>query len=123
MSHQIQKIKSLRNGEKALCDNMVLIQFNESNMVTAENLSNLLKMATVKFTVLTNKHGVGASNRQKETSYRSQMGLRLGGIENNPKSIIETWQSIRKKLMPRMTNVDTISAVELFRAHLTGAAT
>ena len=99
MSHQIQKIKSLRQGEKALRDN-VPIRFNEWNTVTAGNLSNLPKTATVKFTVLTNNHGVGASNRQKETSYGSQMGLRLDRIEDNPKSVIETWQSIRNELMP-----------------------
>ena len=66
--------------------------------MTAGNLSNLPKKATVKFTVLTNNHGVGTSNRQKETSYGSQIGLRLGdhSIEDNPKSAIaETWQSIR----------------------------
>ena len=89
MSHQIQKIKSLRQGEKALRDN-VPIRFNEWNTVTVGNLSNLPKMATVKFTVLTNNHGVGASNHQKETSHRSQMGLRLDCIEDNPKSVIET---------------------------------
>lgn len=122
MSQQIQKIKSLRQGEKALRDN-VPIRFNEWNTVTAGNLSNLPKTATVKFTVLTNNHGVGASNRQKETSYGSQMGLRLDRIEDNPKSVIETWQSIRNELMPRMADVDAVSAVELFGAHLTGAAT
>ena len=122
MSLQINKIKSLRNGEKALHDN-VLIQFNEWNTVTVGNLSNLPKMATVKFTVLTNNHSVGASNRQKETSYRSQMGLRLDRIEDNPRSVIKTWQSIRNELMPRMANVDAVSTVELFGAHLTGSVT
>ena len=107
MSHQIQKIKSLRQGEKALRDN-VPIRFNEWNTVTAGNLSNLPKTATVKFTVLTNNHGVGASNRQKETSHGSQMGLRLDRIEDNPKSVIETWQSIRNELMPRMADVDAV---------------
>jgi hypothetical protein len=70
---QINKIKSLRQGEKALRDG-IPIRFNEWNPVTAGNLSNLPKTATVrrKFTVLTNNHGVGASNRQKETSYGSQ---------------------------------------------------
>ena len=97
---QIHKIKkSLRQGEKALRDG-VPIRFNEWNSVTAGSLSNLPKTATVKFTVLTNNHGVGASNRQKETSYGSQMGLRLDRIEDNPKSVIETWQSIRNELMP-----------------------
>ena len=89
MFHQIQKIKSLRQGEKVLRDN-ILIRFNEWNTtVTVGNLSNLPKMATVKFTVLTNNHGgVGASNHQKETtSYGSQMGLRLDHIEDNPKSL------------------------------------
>ena len=120
---QIHKIKkSLRQGEKALRDG-VPIRFNEWNSVTAGSLSNLPKTATVKFTVLTNNHGVGASNRQKETSYGSQMGLRLDRIEDNPKSVIETWQSIRNELMPRMADVDAVSAVELFGAHLTGAAT
>ena len=125
MSHQIQKIKSLRQGEKALRNN-VLIRFNEWNTtVTAGNLSNNLpKMAMVKFTVLTNNHSLGASNRQKGTSYGSQMGLRLDRIEDNPKSIIKTsWQSIRNELMLRIANVDAVSAVELFGAHLTGAAT
>ena len=123
MSHQIQKIKSLRQGEKTLHDN-VPIQFNEWNTVTAGNLSNLPKKATVKFTVLANHHSVGASNRQKETSYdRSQMGIRLDHIEDNPKSIIKTWQSIRNELMPRMADVDAVSAVELFGSHLTRAAT
>ena len=51
------------------------------------------------------------------------MGLRLDRIEDNPKSVIETWQSIRNELMPRMVDVDAVSAVELFGAHLTGAAT
>lgn len=86
-------------------------------------ISNLPKTATVKFTVLTNNHGVGASNRQKETSHGSQMGLRLDRIEDNPESVIETWQSIRNELMPQMADVDAVSAVELFGAHLTGAAT
>ena len=91
MSHQIQKIKSLRQGEKALCNN-VPIGFNEWNTVTVGNLSNLPKMTTVKFTVLTNNNSVGASNRQeKETSYGSQISLRLDRIEDNPKSVIETW--------------------------------
>ena len=90
----------------------------------AGNLSKLLlKTTTVKFTVLTNNHGVGASNRQKETSNGSQMGLRLDRIEDNPKSIIETWQSIRNELMPLMADVDAVSTVELFGAHLTGAPT
>ena len=87
MSHQILKIKSLRQGEKALRDN-VPIRFYEWNTVTTGNLSNLPKTAMVNFTVLTNNHGgVGASNRQnKETSYGSQMGLtRLDHIEDNPK--------------------------------------
>jgi hypothetical protein len=119
---QIQKIKSLRQGEKALRDN-VPIRFNEWNTVTAKNLSNLPKTATVKFTVLTNNHGVGANNRQKETSHGSQMGLRLDRIEDNPKYVIETWQSMRNELMPRMADVDAVSAMELFGAHLTGAAT
>ena len=90
----------------------------------AGNLSNLPKITMVKFTVVTNNQGVGASIKsQKETSSRSQMGLRLDCIEDNPKSVIETWQSIRKELMPRMANVDAVSAVELFEAHLTGPAT
>ena len=123
ISLQITKIKSLRNGEKALRDN-VPIRFNEWNTVTVGNLSYLPKAATVKFTMLTNNHGVGASNLQKETSYGSQMGLRLECIaDRNPKSVIKTWQSIRNELMPRMANSDAISAVELFGAHLTGAAT
>jgi hypothetical protein len=51
---QINKIKSLRQGKKALCDG-VPIRFNEWNPVTAGNLSNLRKTAMVKFTALTNK--------------------------------------------------------------------
>ena len=53
----------------------------------------------------------------------AKKGLRLDHIEDNPKSVIETWQSIRNELMPRMADVDAVSAVELFGAHLTGAAT
>ena len=69
--------------------------------------------------VLTNNHGVG----QKETSYGSILSHRLDRIEDNPKPVIETWMSIRNELMPRMTDVDAVTAVELFEAHLTGQAT
>ena len=119
----LSKSKSLRQGEKALHDN-VPVQFNEWNTVTAGNLSkNLPKTATVKFTVLTNNDGVGASNCQKETSYRLEIGLRLDRIEDNLKSVIETWQSVRNELIMQMADVDTVSAVELFGAHLTGTTT
>ena len=33
----------------------------------------------------TNNHSVGASNRQKETSYRSQMGLKVCGANRKKK--------------------------------------
>ena len=92
-------------------------------MVTAGNLSNLPKTAMVKFTVLTNNTVWEPVTAKRRPHMETKMGLRLDLIKDNPKSVIETWQSIRKELMPRMANVDAVSAVELFEAHLTGPAT
>ena len=116
------RMSHLRSGEKKLRDN-VPIRFNDWNPATERALKDLPETALIKFTVLTNNHGVGAGTGQKETSYGSILNRRLDRIEDNPKPAIETWMSIRNELMPRMTDVDAVTAVELFEAHLTGQAT
>ena len=61
------------------------------------------------------------AKRKPHTDHKWALGC-LDRIKDNPKSVIKTWQSIRNKLMPQMADVDTVSTVELFGAHLTGAA-
>ena len=92
-------------------------------MSSSKNSYSLLVVKeSVKFTVLTNNHG-GVGARSKTTgnsSFGSITGRRVDQIEDNLKQVIKTRQSIRNELMPKMLDVDAISAVELFEAHLTG---
>ena len=48
------------------------------------------------------------------------MAVKLDRIEDNQKAVIEIWQAIFNELLPAMVDVDAITAVELFSAHLTG---
>ena len=116
------KAAVLRNGEKNLRDN-VPIRFNEWSSKGAKDMLDLPKAATIKLSILSHHHGTGASSKGKDTSYGSINGLRLDRIEDNPKPVIATWMSIRNELLPRMLDMDAISAVELFQSHLTGPAT
>jgi len=116
----LQAAKKLRLGEKALRDN-VPIRINEWTY-NASELKDMHKSCFVQFSLLTNNHGVGGSKNKKETSYGSKFSLRLNHIEDNPKAVIQTWQAIRNEILPCMTDVDGISTVELFQAHLTGIA-
>ena len=116
----LQAAKKLRLGEKALRDN-VPIRLNDWTINTGD-LKDMHKSCFVQFSVLTNNLGVGGAKNKKDTSYGSKHSLRLNHIEDNPRAVISTWQAIRNEILPCMTDVDGISAVELFQAHLTGIA-
>lgn len=93
-ANKSNKKPGTRNGEKNIHDN-VPIRFNDWRGASTASLKDLLKTALVKFTVLTNNHGMGARNKTTaNTSFGSIIGRRLDRIEDNPKQVIETWQSI-----------------------------
>ena len=83
---------------------------------------SLSKANSVKFSVLTHNHGVGVKAGLKDCSIGTKSSMKLDRIEDNPKAVIEVWQSILNELLPAMIDVDPITEVELFEAHLTGAA-
>ena len=110
----------LRNGEKSLRDN-VPIRFNEWS--TAESKSRAdNKTSLVKFSVLTRNHDVGSKGNVRDCSVGTKSSVKLERLEDNPKAVIEVWQVIINELLPAMTDVDAITEVELFEAHLTGSA-
>ena len=115
----------LRAGEKNLRDN-VPIRFNDWASVGGSKKDPDLmysKVNTIKFSVLTHNHGVGLKSiGTKDCSIGTKSSLKLDRIEDNPKAVIEVWQSILNELLPAMIDVDPITGVELFEAHLTGAA-
>lgn len=111
----------LCNGEKDLWDN-VPIHFNKWSLDRVKEATHLPKTAIVKFMVHTHIHGVGAATRVKDTSCGSISNPCLDRTEDNPKPVIKTWMSICNKLLPRMLDVDLLTVVELFQAHLTGVA-
>ena len=65
---------------------------------------------------------MGAKAGIKDCSVGTKSSLKLDRIEDNPKAVIEVWQSIFNKLLPAMLDVDPITGVELFEAQLTGSA-
>ena len=114
--------KALRNGEKSLRP-QVPIRFNDWSLGgSGSTLKDAHKDALVKFTVLTHNLGVGGRAKAKDMSCGSKTLSKVDRIEDNPKAIIETWQGIFNELLPSLIDVDPISAVELFQAHLTGIA-
>ena len=85
---------SLRSGERALREN-VPIHFNDWTSVSlSQAKEEQPKSSLVKFSVLTNNHGVGGRANKSDCSYGSKTALKLGRIEDNPRAIIETWQII-----------------------------
>ena len=113
---------TLRNGEKSLRDN-VPIRFNEWSSAGAAPKDIVPKSALVKFSVLTNNHGVGGTGKFSTSCFGTKTALKLELIEDNPRSTITCWQSIFNELLPAMPDVSPITAVELFQAYLTGTAT
>ena len=113
----------LRAGEKNLRDN-VPIRFNDWATTGGSKKDPELhsKNNVIKFSVLTHNHGVGMKTGQKDCSIGTKSSFKLDRIEDNPKAVIEVWQSILNELLPAMIDVDPITGVELFEAHLTGAA-
>ena len=84
--------------------------------------SDQTKTSLVKFSVLTHNHGVGSKGNSRDCLIGTKSSLKLDRLEDNPRVVIEVWQSIFNKLIPAMIDVDPITAVELFEAHLTGSA-
>ena len=112
----------LRSGEKSLRDN-VPIRFNDwSTAGSRKEAADAAKTAIVKFSVLTHNHGLGGKSNARDCSVGTKSSLKLDRLEDNPKAVIEVWQSIFNELLPAMIDVDPITAVELFEAHLTGSA-
>ena len=113
----------LRAGEKNLRDN-VPIRFNDwaTTGGSKKDSETYAKANTIKFSVLTHNHGVGIKSGTKDCSIGTKSSLKLDRIEDNPKAVIEVWQSILNELLPAMIDVDPITGVELIEAHLTGAA-
>jgi hypothetical protein len=111
----------LRNGEKSLRDN-VPIRFNEWSTAESKSRADQNKTSLVKFSVLTHNHGVGSKGNARDCSVGTKSSLKLDRLEDNPRAVIEVWQSIFNELLPAMIDVDPITAVELFEAHLTGSA-
>ena len=125
MSSNNLKVRGLvlRSGEKNLRDN-VPIRFNDwaTTGGSKKDSETYSKANTIKFSVLTHNHGVGIKTGTKDCSIGTKSSLKLDRIEDNPKAVIEVWQSILNELLPAMIDVDPITGVELFEAHLTGAA-
>ena len=113
----------LRAGEKNLRDN-VPIRFNDwaTSGGSKKDTETNAKANIIKFSVLTHNHGVGVKTGLKDCSIGTKSSMKLDRIEDNPKAVIEVWQSILNELLPAMIDVDPITGVELFEAHLTGAA-
>ena len=112
----------LRSGEKALRDN-VPIRFNDwATIGGSKKDPDASKANIIKISVLTHNHGVGSKNTSKDCSIGTKSSLKLDRIEDNPKAVIEVWQSILNEMLPALIDVDPITAVELFEAHLTGSA-
>ncbi len=115
-------VSSLRNGEKNLRDN-VPIRFNEwanASRLTPDETAP--KSSFVKFSVLTSNHGIGGTGKSSASSLGTRASLKIAIVEDNPREVIQVWQSIFKELLPAMIDVNPITAVELFQAHLTGTA-
>ena len=113
----------LRSGEKSLRDN-VPIRFNDWAVIggSKKDTADMTKTSLIKFSVLTHNHGVGGKANTRDTSVGTKSSQKLDRLEDNPKAVIEVWQSIFNELLPAMIDVDPITAVELFEAHLTGSA-
>ena len=110
----------LRNGEKSLCNN-VPIRFNKWSTADSKAREDI-KTSLVKFFVLTHNHGVGRKGNARDFSVGTKISLKLDQLEDNPIEVIEVWQSIFNELLPSMIDVDPITEVDLFEAHLTGSA-
>ena len=65
---------------------------------------------------------MGGKATSRECSVGTKSSLTLDRLEDNPKAVTEVWQSIFNELLPAMINVDLITVVALFEAHLTGSA-
>ena len=113
----------LRNDKKSLCDN-VPIRLNNWAMIrgSKKDTADATKTSLIKFSVLTHNHGVGGKTNIQDCSVGTKSSLKLDRLEDNPKAVIEVWQSIFNELLPAMIDVNPITAVELFEAHLTGSA-
>jgi hypothetical protein len=112
----------LRNGEKKTRD-LVAIRINDWATPGVSLKEPLGKHNLVKFSVLTHNHGMGGRGKNLSSSFGTKMAVKLDRIEDNQKAVIEIWQAIFNELLPAMVDVDAITAVELFSAHLTGTAT
>ena len=113
----------LRAGEKNLRDN-VPIRFNDWAVLGGpkKDTADVTKTSLIKFSVLTHNHGVGGKATSRDCSVGTKSSLKLDQLEDNPKTVIKVWQSIFNELLPAMIDVNPITAVELFEAHLTGFA-
>lgn len=111
----------LRQGEKSLRDR-VPIRFNDWSTIRMNQLEDVPKTAIVKFSLLTHNHGVGGTGAKSSSSFGTRSVMKIGSIEDNPREVIMGWQFIFKEMLPAMIDVDPITAVELFMAHLTGTA-
>ena len=111
----------LRNGEKKTRD-LVAIRINDWATPGVSLKEPLGKHNLVKFSVLTHNHGMGGRGKNLSSSFGTKMAVKLDRIEDNQKAVIEIWQAIFNELLPAMVDVDAITAVELFSAHLTGTA-
>ena len=107
-------------GEKSLRDNVTIRFNNWATIGGSKKDVDLSKANIVKFSVLAHNHGVGAKAGLKDCSIGTKSSLKLDRIEDNHKAVIEVWQSIFNEFLPAMINVDPITGVELFEAHLTG---
>ena len=111
----------LRNVEKSL-DGNVPIRFNEWSTADSKTRSDQTKTSLVKFSVLTHNHGVGRKGNARDFSVGTKISLNLDRLEDNPRAVIEVWQSIFNELIPSMIDVDPITAVELCESLLTGSS-
>ena len=104
----------LRAGEKNLRDN-VPIRFNDWAVLGGpkKDTADVTKTSLIKFSVLTHNHGVGGKATSRDCSVGTKSSLKLDRLEDNPKAVIEVWQSIFNELLPAMINVNPIMAVEL----------
>ena len=113
---------SLRSGEKALRDN-VPIRLSDWSTTSLVPKDTVPKSSIIKFSVLTHNHGVGGTGKSVAYSFGTRSAIKVVTLEDNPREVIQVWQSIFKEMLPAMIDVNPVTAVELFMAHLSGTAT
>ena len=107
----------LRNGEKALRDN-VSIRFNElsERNVNGSKDEEPPKSRLVKFSVRTEFHGLAGNSRSKagDCGEGYKTFIKIGRIRDNPREVIRAWQAVFNELMPGKPELDPIVALALF---------